>query len=207
MNGVQQPKRLFWFTVFSALSVHVFALIEGLLNFGYLPLFMVSFLCALGGLILLAAKLVGALFQKNHLRTYAIQFPLALTLTAASFFCTPAPFFKAGFKARIKMTFSAEELHQIAKVARNIVPPRGRISSPTRDRSDIANWTKLATSTAINKLTFMAGVCVEKDDVSIVYGAALPGHWGVIISNTNSPRFKLSSRDDIAPGIRTFYGE
>src|SRR5437867_1961525 len=161
---------------------------------------LISLVCLASLVVLLVVALVKRRPAGKALRSLVI----ALLLFASGFALAPARVFQAGFRQRIRSTVSPDELRAIARLCHEKLPPHGRLPGP--GKSSLWNetehgpqWNALVESSSLAKLDPSLTIFNNADTVSIAWGGALVGQWGLIIQADGK-----TETGDIAEGIRTF---
>jgi hypothetical protein len=176
------------------------------LSVGMLPAEFLPVLISLFCLILLLILLAIALLKRKPAGKPFVLLALGIVFFAADFVIPPTKLFMAGFRQRIKSTIAPGELRDIARVCHAELPidkpfPGPQKSSLWSETEHRSQWNRLVRSTSLGKLDPWMTISNHSDSVSIVWGGALVGHWGLAIQTDD----KVQS-GDIAEGIQTFVG-
>jgi hypothetical protein len=114
----------------------------------------------------------------------------------------PSESFRMGFRHRLQAAVTPDELRQIAAKCSELLPLDGCLPGPSKnlwkDAEHAGSWKALTNATAIARLDPSLCIYNHSDEVEILWGGALAGHWGVVIRKSPDGR-----QGDIAPGIRT----
>jgi hypothetical protein len=169
------------------------------------PAQIIPVLIILFSSLTLAALCIVTLVQRSNRRLAFSMLVLSWLILLPGFVITPAKVFQIGFRQRINSTISPAELREITRACSNVLPINGRLPGPKKwslwnETEHRAAWDALENSTALGKLDSSMLIFNHADSVEIAWGGALPGHWGVIIQKNGS------GSGDIAPGIRTYWG-
>jgi hypothetical protein len=176
------------------------------LSIGILPAEIIPLLISLFCLMLLLILMVNTLRKRRPAGKTFVLPALGLVFFAANFAIPPAEFFMAGFCQRIKSNVSSGELREIARVCHAELPvgkpfPGPQKESLWNESEHRSKWNSLVGSTALGKLDPSLTIFNQSDSVSIAWGGALVGHWGLTIRTDG----KLQP-GDFAEGIQTFIG-
>ena len=189
-------------------SCHIISYIGGRqgthLAIGAFPAQIVPMLAAVFSLASLFVCLVFALITRRPARRAAAALTISLLFFMVGFAISPAKVFQAGFRHRITLTVSVDELRGIARVCHLTLPVDGRLPGPQKtslwnESEHRAQWKALTGATALGKLDSWLTVHNGTDTVTISWGGALVGHWGLIIQTDSK-----GGTGDIASDIRTF---
>lgn len=204
-------------------------LIVGALPAQFIPV-IIQLLC----LVALVSFFVKAVRRKTAITTMMVGLIIGVVFMIGGCGVKPATPFIAGFKERIREDISPAELRTVARVARSQIPVDGYLPSPSKwslwtEEDHRQSWTVLTNSTVIGKLPPGVVVSVKNKLVELIWGGALPGHWGIVIRDVTRNE-TVTSREgndwsqrqfdvlpakkptreetaDIAPDIGTFYRE
>lgn len=195
-------------TVIAAASWSGFEYIGGRLGtplaIGPFPVQILSVLAAFLSLASLFALVIFALIKRRPARRVVVALAVSFSICLVGFTVTPAKVFRVGFRHRITSTVTADELREIARVSRQTLPMQGRSPGPGKsslwnESEHRAQWTALTKATALSKLDSTLTLFNGANTVTISWGGALVGHWGVIIQMDES-----TGSGDIARDIATF---
>jgi hypothetical protein len=173
---------------------------------GIFPAEYFTFLFSLFCLIALIIILISAYRKGRSTHRSFILFALACIFFAAVFTLSPEDIFLAGFRQKIKATVSPDELREIARVCHDELPINKSLPGPQKwslwnEKEHRAQWNILVRSTSLGKLDPSMTIFNHSDSVSIAWGGALVGHWGLAIQTDG----KLKA-GDFAEGIQAFMG-
>jgi hypothetical protein len=194
--------------VVAAASWSGFAYIEGRLGaplaLGPIPVQIVSVLAAFLSLASLFALVIFALIKRRPAQRVVVALAVSFSICLVGFTITPAKVFRVGFRHRITSTITADELREIARVSRQTLPMQGRLPGPEKrslwnESEHRAHWTALTKATALSKLDSALTLFNGANAVTISWGGALVGHWGLIIQTDDK-----SVSGDISGDIATF---
>ena len=201
---------------------------------GALPAQLIPVIIQLLCLVALVSLFVKAVSRKTAIIPIMVGLTVGLVFMIGGCSVKNETPFIAGFKECIRENISLAELRTVARVARSQIPVDGYLPSPSKwslwtEKDHRQSWTVLMNSTVIGKLPRGVVVRVGKQDVELIWGGALPGHWGIVIRDvlrsetlTNREGNDWSQRQydvvarkrangeaaaDIAPDIGTFYRE
>lgn len=198
-------------TLIAAASWSGFAYIGGRLGtplaIGPFPVQIVSVLAAFLSLASLFASVIFALIKRRPAQRVVVTLAVSFSICLVGFAVAPAKVFRVGFRHRITSTVTADdadELREIARVSRQTLPMEGRLPGPEKsslwnESEHRAQWTVLEKDTALDKLDPTLTLFNEPNTVTISWGGALVGHWGVIIQTDGQ-----TGVGDIASDIATF---
>ncbi|MBK8000969.1 MAG: hypothetical protein IPK15_20225 [Verrucomicrobia bacterium] len=195
-------------TVIAAASWSGFEYIGGRLGtplaIGPFPVQIVSVLAAFLSLASLFSLVIFALIKRRPALRAAVALAVSFAICLVGFTVTPAKVFRVGFRHRITSTVTADELREIARVSRQTLPMQGRMPGPEKkslwnESEHRAHWTALTKATALSKLDPTLTLINGPSAVTISWGGALVGHWGLIIQTDGK-----SEGGDIAGDIATF---
>jgi hypothetical protein len=162
-------------------------------------------LVALGSTAALFVLVVVALVRRRQRRLVIGCLALALLVFLANGLVPPVELFRIGFRHRLQATITPEQLRQIAIKCSELMPQEGQLPGPGKnlwvEAEHAATWAALTNATAIGKLDPSLCIYNHTDEIEILWGGALAGHWGVVIAKKPG-----LAEGDIAPGIRTVYG-
>lgn len=197
-------------TVIAAASWSGFAYIGGRLGtplaIGPFPVQIVSVLAAFLSLASLFGLVIFALIKRRPAQRVAVALAVSFSICLVGFAVTPAKVFRVGFRHRITSSVTADELREIARVSHQTLPMQGRMPGPRKtslwnESEHRAQWTALIGATALSRLDPTLVLHNGTDSVSISWGGALVGHWGVVIQMGGN-----TGNGDIARDISTFIG-
>lgn len=195
-------------TVVAAASWCGFEYIGGRLGtplaIGPFPVQILSVLAAFLSLASLFALVIFALIKRRPAQGVMVALGVSFSICLVGFAVTPAKVFRVGFRHRINSSVTADELREIARVSHQTLPMQGRMPGPGKtslwnESEHRAQWTALSKSTALSKLDPALTLFNGPNAVTISWGGALVGHWGLIIQTDGK-----SEGGDIASDIATF---
>jgi hypothetical protein len=189
---LEMKRQAIWF--FIALIAFILTLVipyfEGRSNSWWFPIGLlpsVLLLVSCSALFLFWIRSVAA--KRNGVVT-AVMPVAALLLFGASFVIRPADLFLLGFRDYAKNVLTLDEWRGISRFAQEHLPPDGRLPGPGKnlwnEKDHRALWSAFEAATQIQKLDPSLMIFVHPEQTEIVWGGALVGHHGVVISSNKN---------------------
>jgi hypothetical protein len=176
-----------------------------------LPVDLLPFLFLLLSCIVLLSLWVRSMLAKCPTVAATSMSLTSLLLLAASFTIRPAECFHCGFRDYVEGVLTIGEWRAIAQFAQAHLPPEGKLPGPRKnlwnENDHRALWSALAAATQIQKLDPSLVIFVIPERTELMWGSALVGHRGVVISsakNETDQRGGLSRTMFVAEDIATF---
>jgi hypothetical protein len=190
----------FWISIFTILH-YLFAYLGGRYFFN-LDLIFMSYLLPIILILIIKQTIIltKVIIEKNkRIKFSLLSLLFGILLLFINFIFPSYPIFQIGFRNQIKNVLKPEQFREIAHVSRKILTKDDflpiRMPGPGNNlwnaKKHAENWKILTSSTAIERLDNSFVIFVHDSSVSISWGGALWGHWGVKIydkivpTNTN----------------------
>jgi hypothetical protein len=183
--------------VLSILSIYIMEYIDGRFNTWLiippmLPAITLPLLIAFIGTIFFIIWLVKSVLNQNE-RVPAIILFVILSIFFVIFFKVPYSLvLKKGFTDYVKASMSSEDWQNLAIKSKEIIGTRNSLPGPGRKRiqndTNVVKWSKLKSSTKIDKLGNSMQIVSRDSSVEIYWGSALVGHRSIVIYNDKMNR-------------------
>jgi hypothetical protein len=174
------------------------------------PADWVPLLLMVVGAILLLSNWIRAVKAKQPAFIRGGSLLVSLLILGYSFTVRTAALFHLGFTHYANRVLTAEEWREISRFAQEHLQPGEQLPGPGKnlwvEREHRKLWSALNAATQVGKLDRSLVVFVQSGSTEILWGGALVGHWGVVIStskDSKAPLRSYSTRSWLADDIAT----